>query len=90
MQKPLDLQKVEALLGRLCTAGEAAGGRGGGSASEQKGQERNSLESGFAKGESSELQRRDSTKREKRSLRILVVEVRILVVEGISHRRGRV
>ena len=75
VQKPLDLQTVEALLGRLCTAGVQAGGGGGGSASEEKGQERRSPDKVFEKGESSELQRRDPTKREKRSLRILVVEV---------------
>jgi len=62
------------LLGRLCTAGVQAGGGGGGSASEEKGQERRSPDKVFEKGESSELQRRDPTKREKRSLRILVVE----------------
>ena len=74
VQKPLDLQKVEALLGRLCTAGVEAGSGGGGSASAQKAQEPKSSGKGFEKGESSELQQRDPTKREKRSLRILVVE----------------
>jgi len=73
VQKPLDMHKVDALLGRLCGAGVAAvGGGGGGGGGVGRGGEEQGIPTKM-QGTPSKIVR-ETSRREKGSLRILVVE----------------